>query len=122
MGCCAAAKQVDFTRVSNKKELINSYEIEINRIHLLKHSLILDSNKQLDSNKDYIMSKIIYDYSKVLIFIVKGCDESHILKLKFLFEDFFKCTETWNTSELEDIYTKISNFYMENKSSFRIAI
>jgi hypothetical protein len=115
MGCCTSRKSLDFARVNNKRELIKLYEGEIKRLDLLNHTLVIDEKNPLDLVKKHILNKILLEHNKLLVYIVKSCEEDHIKTIKFIFEDYFHCTETWDESQLEEEFENLQNFFSENK-------
>lgn len=120
MGCCVQSKVSDFVRASNKIELRGFYNHEINRIKLLRSEIKVDMSKKEDRTKIFILDKILHEDSWLILLIVQGCEEEHVLKLKFLLSDYFMVTENWNKKEFEDNYVKIRNFYKDNKEKIII--
>jgi hypothetical protein len=122
MGCCAQSQVTDFARAENKTQLKQCFNNEINRIKILKETMILNPKKPEEEIKLKIIESILHEHCWTILILIEAIIEDHVKKIKFLLNDYFKVTETWKKQELDENYIKLMNFKKDHNINCEILL
>ena len=114
MGCCAQSRVTDFARVNSKTELKHCFNNEMNRIKILRQTMVVNPSKPEEQSRYATLDLILHDHSWMILVLLEALGEEHVNKIKFLLMDYFSVTETWSKKDFEDNYIKILNFKKDN--------